>query len=165
MTQCFLFKCYSNVTDSLFSSRCRDETASPPPFVFLKRFFKITPLFTANLNIFSCQVLKRPLLFLGKSSNSKAGRSNICCMPPNYTDDGTQNIFPPKFPLLLADLVSVQLAYEMDHYIDLCSGALQSTVKCFCLYDSYFLKNHEFPANLSYMDFLFLQITDESNLP
>lgn len=65
----------------------------------------------------------------------------------------------------MADLVSVQLVYEMDHNKDLCSGALQSTVKHFCLCDSYLSKNHEFPANLLYMDFLSLQIIDDFNSP
>lgn len=38
--------------------------------------------------------------------------------------------YPPskKFSSPLAALVSAQLAYEMDHYKELCSGALQSTV-------------------------------------
>lgn len=35
--------------------------------------------------------------------------------------------YPPS-KVLLAALVSAQLAYEMDHYKELCSGALQSTV-------------------------------------
>lgn len=124
--------------------------------LFLKDVPKLPALYTTGWNLFLGQVLEWPLLFWEKSSNSKAWCLNICCIPHNYTGDFMKNwclTLPPKSLLPLADLVSVQLVYEMGHYKDLCCGAFQNSANYFHLYDSCLSKSNQFSATLLKIEF------------